>query len=88
MSQENRRAALEGFKKQLQQKAVDNDIVLIPDEFEVQETRYSPIEATVLVREKFKQRDFTELKRFTYYLTRRDRIWLITGYETFNLGTE
>ena len=38
--------------------------------------------------EKFRQRDFTELKRFTYNLTRRDRIWLITGYETVNLGTE
>jgi hypothetical protein len=42
----------------------------------------------VQVLEKFRQRDFTELKRYTYYLTRRDRIWLITGYETVNLGTE
>ena len=88
MSEENRRAALEGYRKQLQQERVDTDIALVPTEFEVQSTSYTPFEATVLVLEKFRQRDFTELKRFTWYLTRRDRIWQITGYETVNLGTE
>jgi len=88
MSEEARRAALAGYRQQLTQQVVDNDIVLIPSEFEVQETRYTPFEATVLVSERFKQRDYTEIKRFSYYLTRRDRIWLITRYETVNLGTE
>ncbi len=88
LSEENRRAALEGYRRQLMAQVVDNDIVLIPSEFEVQETRYTPFEATVQVLERFRQRDYTELKRFTYALTRRDRIWLITGYETVNLGTE
>ena len=88
LSEENRRAALEGYRRQLQQTVVDTDIVLIPTDFEVQRTTYSPFEAEVQVLEKFRQRDFTELKRFTYNLTRRDRIWLITGYETVNLGTE
>jgi hypothetical protein len=88
LSDENRRAALEGFRRQLMEKVVDNDIALIPDNFEVQRTSYTPFEATVQVLEKFKERDFTELKRFTYSLTRRDRIWLITGFEVVNLGTE
>jgi len=88
LSEENRRAALQGFRRQLMERVVDSDIVLIPSQFEVQETRYTPFEATVQVLEKFDQRDFTELKRFTYYLARRDRIWLITGYEAVNLGTE
>jgi hypothetical protein len=88
LSEENRRAALAGYRRQLQQTVVDTDIVLIPTDFEVQRTTYSPFEAEVQVLEKFRQRDFTELKRFTYNLTRRDRIWLITGYETVNLGTE
>ncbi len=88
LSDENRRAALEGFRKQFQQKMVDNDIALVADDFEIQQTSYTPFEATVQVLEKFKERDFTELKRFTYSLTRRDRIWLITGYEAVNLGTE
>jgi hypothetical protein len=88
MSEENRRAALAGFRKQLSSQVVDTDIVLIPSDFEILETRYTTFEATVLATEKFKQRDFTELKRFTYYLTRKDRIWLITRYETMNLGTE
>ena len=88
LSEEARRTALENFKKQLQQTVVDTDIVLIPSEFEVRQTSYTPFEATVQVIEKFKQRDFTEVKRFTYSLVRRDRIWVITGYETVNLGTE
>jgi hypothetical protein len=88
MSEEARRAALESFRKMLMGQVVDNDIVLIPSEFEVLETRYTPFEAEVRVLEKFRQRDFTEIKRFTYYLSRHDRIWQITRYETFNLGTE
>ena len=88
MSEEARRAALAGYRQLLTEQVVDNDIVLIPTVFEVQETRYTPFEATVLVSERFKLRDYTEIKRFSYYLTRRDRIWLITGYETVNLGTE
>jgi hypothetical protein len=88
MSDENRRAALDGFKRQLSSQVVDTDIVLIPTEFEILQTSYTPFEAEVLVKEKFRQRDYTEIKRFTYYLARRDRIWLITRYETMNLGTE
>jgi hypothetical protein len=88
MSDENRRAALDGFRRQLKSQVVDTDIVLIPTEFEVLQTSYTPFEATVLVSEKFRQHDYTEIKRFTYYLSRKDRIWLITRYETMNLGTE
>jgi hypothetical protein len=88
MSEENRRNALATFRRQLSSQVVDTDIVLIPTDFEIQETHYTPFEATVLVIEKFKQRDFTEVKRYTYYLTRKDRIWLISRYETVNLGTE
>jgi hypothetical protein len=88
MSDENRRAALEAFRRQLSSQVVDTDIVLVPSEFEILQTSYTPFEATVLVIEKFRQRDFTEIKRFTYYLSRKDRIWLITRYETMNLGTE
>jgi hypothetical protein len=88
LPEEARRTALANFRKQLQEKVVDTDIVMIPSEFDVQKTSYTPFEAEVQVIEKFKQRDFTEVKRFTYNLTRRDRIWLITGYEVVNLGTE
>jgi hypothetical protein len=88
LSEEARRAALESFRKQLQQRVVDTDIVQIPDDFEVQQTSYTSFEGTVQVIEKFKQRDFTEVKRYTYSLARRDRIWVITGYEVVNLGTE
>ncbi len=88
LSDESQRAALEAFRRQLMEKVVDNDIAQIPADFQVQRTSYTPFEATVQVIEKFKERDFTEVKRFTYELTRRERIWLITGYEVVNLGTE
>jgi hypothetical protein len=88
MSEENRRKALADFRRQLSSQVVDTDIALIPDDFQILQTSYTPFEATVLVTEKFKQRDFTEVKRYTYYLTRKDRIWLIGRYETVNLGTE
>jgi hypothetical protein len=31
---------------------------------------------------------FYEIKRFTYYLYRDDRVWYIYNYEVRNLGTE
>jgi len=88
MSEEARRAALASYRKQLEAQVTDGDIVLIPSSFEILQTSYTPFAATVIVTERFKQRDFTEVKRFTYSLERRDRIWLITGYETLNLATE
>jgi len=32
--------------------------------------------------------NFTELKRYTYYLTRKDGIWSVVNYSVVNLGTE
>ena len=31
---------------------------------------------------------FTEWKKYTYYVRRFDRVWLITGYDVKNLGAE
>lgn len=88
-SEEDRRAALEEYKRQLRAERVDGDIAVIPTGgFTIEKTEYTPTEATVLVTERFKERDYTEVKRYTYTLQRRDRIWLLTGYEVVNLGTE
>jgi hypothetical protein len=88
MSEENRRAALERYKQQLRSETVDVDILLIPAEFEIVRTTYTPFEAEVTVIERFRYRDYAEVKRYTYFLERRDSIWVITDYEIVNLGTE
>lgn len=88
MSEEDRLAALESFKKDLRQERVDRDILLIPSSYKIEHTSYTPFEATVLVTTRFEYRDYTELKRYTFTLERRNRIWVITDYFITNLGTE
>jgi len=88
MSEENRRAALARYKEQLRSVTVDVDILLIPAEYEIIRTSYTPLEAQVTVIERFQYRDYVEIKRYTYYLERRDSIWVITDYDIVNLGTE
>jgi hypothetical protein len=88
MSEENRRATIARYKQQLQSETVDVDILVIPSEYEIIQTRYTPLEAEVTVIEKFQYRDYVEVKRYTYFLERRDSIWVVTDYEIVNLGTE
>ena len=88
MSEENRKAALKDFKNQLKQERVDRDILVVPTSYEIIHTSYTPFEATVIVTEKFQYRDYTEVKRYTYTLQRKDKIWIISDYEIQNLGTE
>jgi hypothetical protein len=88
MSEENRRAALNRYREQLQDQTVDQDILVVPSEFEIAQTTYTPSEARVTVIEKFKYPDYAEIRKYTYSLVRRDTIWVITDYDIVNLGTE
>ena len=88
MSEENRRAAIARYRDQLRSETVDVDILVIPSEYEIIQTSYTPLEARVTVIEKFQYRDYVEVKRYTYFLERRDSIWVVTDYEIVNLGTE
>ena len=78
MSEEDRETALKRFENQLMQEKVDQDILLIPVSFEIVRTTYTPFEASVVVTEKFQYPDYVEIKRYTYTLNRRDKIWIIT----------
>jgi hypothetical protein len=88
MSEENRRAAIARYREQLRSQTVDVDILVIPARFEIVQTSYTPLEAQVTVIERFQYSDYVEVKRYTYFLERRDSIWVITDYEIVNLGTE
>jgi hypothetical protein len=88
MSDAERRAALQSYRTSLTQTTTSDDLLLIPREFEIIKTTYTQTDASVLVIEKFAYPDYTEIKQYTYYLSKRDRIWVLDNYELKNLGTE
>ncbi|MDR1319542.1 MAG: hypothetical protein LBJ90_07945 [Treponema sp.] len=86
--EEGRRRMLERYRTELQSTIIDGDISTIPAEFTMERTAYNNSEGTVTVLEKFKTGNYTERKRYTYYLQRKDDIWTIVDYSVVNLGTE
>jgi hypothetical protein len=87
-SEEGRRKMLATYQSDLKAARIDGDIVSIPSEFQIERTNYNETEGTVIVQERFKYSDFTERKRYTYYLERRAGIWIVVDYSVINLGTE
>jgi len=87
-SEEGRQVMLDRYRADLRNALVDGDIVTIPVEFQVERTSYGAEEGTVAVLEKFRFGTYVERKRYTYYLRRRDDIWMIVDYSVMNLGTE
>jgi hypothetical protein len=88
MSETDQQAFIQKFKADLQHQTDSSDIVVVPSSFQIIKTSYTPDRGTVEALEKFKNSNFTEVKRYTYTLERRDNIWYIVGYEVQNLGTE
>jgi hypothetical protein len=86
--EDGRRRMVEEYRKELQSAAYDGTISVIPTEFNIEETRYNNFEGTVTVQEKFRFGNFTELRRYTYYLRQKDNIWTIVNYSVVNMGTE
>ena len=86
--EDGRRQMLRQFRQELQSPVNDGDISVIPSEFTMERTQYNNFEGTVTVLEKFKNGNFTELKRYTYFLRQKDNIWTIVDYSVMNLGTE
>lgn len=87
-SEAERLSMVQNFREALQSRETRDEILLIPISFEILETRYTPTQGTVRVREKFQNPDFIEVKEFTYYLNRRDSVWMIVSYDVRNLGSE
>jgi hypothetical protein len=87
-SEEGRQRMLARYRTELQNSVIDGDIAAIPMEFEIERTTYNNEEGTVIVLEKFRIGNYTERRRYTYYLRRRDDIWTVADYSVVNLGTE
>jgi hypothetical protein len=87
-SEEGRRRMVQNYRLELQQSVNDNDISVIPTDFIIEQTRYNSHEGTVTVLEKFRENNFTFLRRYVYYLEQRDGIWTIVSYSMTKEGTE
>ena len=86
--EEGRRRMIADYRQRLQSAVIDGDIAVIPTEFTMERTQYNNTEGTVTVLEKFRTGNFTERKRYTYFLRQKDSIWTIINYSVVNLGTE
>ncbi len=87
LDEPGRRDLLAQYQDMLMKSTVDQDIQTVPQDFTILNTQYTPSRGTVTVEERFRYRDYTEVKQYTYNLTRRDRVWMITGYEVANVRT-
>lgn len=87
-SEEEQRRMIEEFKQDLRKQVIDTDIVVVPKDFQIIRTSYTPDYGQVEVRETFQNTGYVEVKKYIYYLERRDDIWEIYNYDVINLGTE
>ena len=83
-----RQKMLESFKVDLMQSRIENDIIAIPESFQIQRTSYTPNEGFVEVIEWFSYPNYKEKKSYTYKVRQRDGVWMIYDYSVVNLGTE
>jgi hypothetical protein len=87
-SEEGRQRMVDRYRMELQNSLTNDEISDIPMSFNIERTVYNADEGTVTVLEFFRFGNYTERKRFTYHLQRRDGIWTIVDYSVVNLGTE
>jgi hypothetical protein len=88
LSQEEREEMLVKFREELMQEKIEADILVIPRSFKIEQTTYTPERGSVIVLEYFDYRDYTEIKRYTYYVEKNDKYWYIVGYTLKSIGTE
>ena len=87
-SEEGRKRMSAKYRQDLQNSVLDGDISLIPMDYTIERTVYNGRTGNVTVLEYFRVGTYTEKKRYTWYLEKRDDIWTIVDYAVVNLGTE
>lgn len=88
LSEADRMRRLTEYREELQDQLSEPALSARPTQFQIVRTEYTPTEASVIVDQRFRFPTFTEVKRYTYFLRRTDRIWWIYDYSVQNLGTE
>jgi len=87
-NEEGRHKMAAEYRQNLMNSTVEGDISVIPTTFEIQRTVYNNTEGTVTVLKKFRNSSYTELRRYYYYLEKKDNFWIIVNYSVDSLGTE
>jgi hypothetical protein len=87
-SEEGRQRMIARYRQDLQNSVIEGDISLIPMNFIIERTTHNGQSGTVTALEYFRIGDYTEKKRYTWYLEKRDDIWTIVDYSVVNLGTQ
>jgi len=86
-NESGRRKMVSNYRLDMQKSTADGDIVLIPTSFEILKTEYNNDKGTVVVMQRFRYINYTELKRYTYSLEKRDNYWIIVNYTVEGMGT-
>ncbi|MCL1812676.1 MAG: hypothetical protein FWG29_04050 [Treponema sp.] len=87
-SEEGRIRMMAKYRDDLRNSTADEDIALIPSDFRIENTSHNGELASVVVTEWFQVGRYTERRRYTYNLRRRDDVWAIQDYTVTRLGTE
>ena len=87
-SEEGRLRMMAKYRDDLRNSMADEDIALIPSDFRIENTSHNGELASVVVTEWFQVGRYTERRRYTYNLQRRDDVWAIQDYTVTRLGTE
>jgi hypothetical protein len=88
MSEAQRIETLKKFRNDLKNELIDNDIIVIPSNFEIVKTTYTANEGTVEVIQKYNYAGYREVKLFVYHIARKDSVGNMYNYEVQNRGTE
>jgi hypothetical protein len=90
-SEEERRRMIEKYKELLRSSMVNSELLMRPSAYDVVQYRVNlnnREDAEVTVLSRFSYPEYTEIKRFIYYLHRPDQYWQIHDYDVINEGTE
>ncbi|MCL2764893.1 MAG: hypothetical protein FWD40_06395 [Treponema sp.] len=87
MNEDGRRRMLLEYRQNLQNATVDGDIFVIPTTFDILRTEYNNDRGTVIVLQRFRLPNYTELRQYTYDLEKRDNFWIIVNYSVQGMGT-
>jgi hypothetical protein len=90
LGEEAQRQLLDAFRTELveQSDIRNSDLTVVPDDYEIMRTTYTPVEGTVVAELLFDFDRYRERKRYTYRLERRNGFWEIIGYDVTNLPNE
>jgi len=86
-NEEGRKRMINTYRQSLQSAVIDGDIAVIPTSFNILKTQYNSDEATVVVLQRYRYPNYTELREYTYRLEKKDNFWVIVNYSVQGMGT-